>query len=60
MIAGVRCPRCGASLDLPVMLRPRLIHEDGGASFVTATTRAGRIDHVCPARPAPAWEVTDA
>ncbi len=59
MITGARCPRCGTALELPIIVRPRLIHEDDGGSYVTAITRAGKVDHTCPARPAPAWEVTD-
>lgn len=43
------CPRCGAQVDVEVMVRPRYIAEDG-ASYLTATTRAGRTEHKCKAR----------
>lgn len=43
------CPRCGAQVDVEVLVRPRFIAEDG-ASYLTATTRAGRTAHTCKAR----------
>lgn len=57
MNTEVRCPRCGAAVELPIMLGPRFIHDAGGASYVTATVKAGKAEHVCPRLPAP-WEAT--
>lgn len=59
MIAAVRCPRCGAAVELPVGLGPRLIHEESGASYITATTRAGKVDHACATTQAAGWVVVD-
>lgn len=58
MNAAVRCPRCGAAIELPIGLGTRYVHDAGGASYVTATVRAGKTPHVCPTLAAP-WVVAD-